>query len=152
MRAEAAGADRSGDGTVDMALADAYRATDYHVDAAPPVVLRIGRREAAADRLLAAHGVATAAFLTAWNPASRTTPPAENDAAQARLRADLAAGGYATLPGRGLGRDGLWPPEESVLALGIDRSTAIRLARAYGQNAFVWLARQAAPELVWTGA
>ena len=53
---------------LDEELIAAYRATDYHVFAGPPFVLRIGERCPELDELLARSGTMGGAFLTAWNP------------------------------------------------------------------------------------
>lgn len=135
---------------MDDNLLRAYRETDYHVHAAPPLVLRIGEACDGLAPLLDRHGVATAAFLTAWNPFSRPTPGAENDAAQARLAAWIAWAGFARLDGEGRGRDGDWPAEPGFLILGIPRQAAEGLSRTFGQNAFVWAEAHRAPELVLT--
>lgn len=135
---------------IDQGLLAAYRDTDYRIDAELPVIARIAERSAALDALLDAHGVAAAAFLTAWNPRSRETREAENRRAQDRLRAQAAAMGCGAIPGAGVGRGGDWPPEPSLLILGIARAQAEALARLYAQNAWVWIARGAAPELVLT--
>ncbi len=136
---------------MDDTLRQAYLETDYHVFDDPPVVLRIGQTEPAGVTLLSRHGVAAGAFLTAWNPFSRPTSDAENAAAQARLLCDIEAAGFAWLQGAGKGRDPAWPAEESFLILGISRGAAEALSRKHGQNAFVWIAGAAAPELVLTG-
>jgi len=46
--------------------------------------------------------------------------------------------GYTTFPGEGSGDDGQWPPERSLLILGILRDDAIRLGRDFGQRAVVY--------------
>jgi hypothetical protein len=131
-------------------LITVYRNTDYRVDAAPKVTLRIDLHDPDIDACLDAHHVETAAFLTAFNPLSRPTSDAENACAQESLVRDLATLGIAHIAGRGIGRDGTWPPEPSVLALSISCIAAEELARTYRQNAFVWVERGKAPELVLT--
>lgn len=97
---------------------------------------------------MAAHQVETGAFITAWNPFSQPLPRTENDAAQARLAADLARISAAVLPGEGVGLAGDWPPEPSLLALGLGRAEATAIARDYRQNAYVWITRGQPAELV----
>ena len=72
-------------------------------------------------------GVGCSAYLTAWNPGSEPTAQAMNQAAQARLEADLEAAGYPILRGMGVDPAGSWPGEPSVLVLGISRTEAHRL-------------------------
>lgn len=133
---------------MDRRLRDAYLATDYHVDAEPPVAIRVGQHDPAVRQLLRARQAQPAAFLTAWNPARNPVSLQENTAAHKRLAAAVTALGCATAPARGIGRGGQWPPEESLLVLGIGLDDAMRLARDFGQNAFVWLDRDEAPELL----
>lgn len=133
---------------LDDALYQAYRATDYRVHAPSPFTLRIGARSVDCDALLSARGTDGAAFLTAWNPFSQPVPDAENRAAQARLAADLDMVCTTIFPGEGKGEIGDWPPEPSLFALGITEADATRLARAYRQNAYVWIARGQPARLV----
>jgi hypothetical protein len=133
-------------------LITAYRNTDYQADASPTVTVtvRIDLHDPAVDGLLQSRKVGTAAFLTAFNPLSEPTGDAANARAQECLVRDLAILGIAHIAGRGVGRDETWPIEPSVLALGISRVAAEELARRYRQNAFVWVERGKAPELVLT--
>lgn len=133
---------------MDDALYQAYRATDYRVHAPSPFTLRIGAQSADCDALLATHGLTSAAFLTAWNPFSQPLPDAENRAAQARLAADLDMVSTAIFPGEGKGEIGDWPPEPSLFALGITDTDATRLAQAYRQNAYLWIAQGQPARLV----
>nr|WP_309504437.1 DUF3293 domain-containing protein [uncultured Roseovarius sp.] len=135
---------------MDEHIIQAYRATDYQVHAAEPLTLRIGEACAECDALMGARKAATAAYLTAWNPYSQRQSKAANARAQENLAAELAVESIAVLPGEGVGRIGDWPPEPSLFALGISRDKADSLARKYQQNAFVWIERGKAAELVLT--
>jgi len=116
----------------------AYRATTYAVaDGAHRLAIRIGERCAPLDALLAARGLHEWAYVTAHNPGGLPADPAANAAAQARLEAELAASGRPVLRGASLGDGGGWPPEPSLLVLGLPRAEAISLARRYGQEALV---------------
>jgi len=127
----------------------AYRATTYGVaDGAHRLAIRIGERCAALDALLAERGAGEWAYLTAWNPGGQPAAPEANAAAQARLEAELAAAGRACLRGASRG-DGGWPPEPSLLVLGLPRAEALALARRHGQEALVVGRRGAAAELVF---
>ena len=134
--------------SIDPALIAAYNGTAYRVLANPPFTMRIGERCDELAEVLGQHGVRTAAFLTAYNPYSRPTAANPNEDAQRRLLSELAASGYAYLPGEGVGDDPSWPPEPSVLAMGLTRAKAKELGRRFGQNAFVWIDDGAVPELV----
>ena len=75
--------------------------------------------------------------MTAWNPHSAPTSQEVNHLAQRSLLAELAQQAWSLLRGTGVGPDGHWPPEPSVLILGISRAQASALGRSYGQNAIV---------------
>ena len=131
-------------------LVPAYLSTTYRVDAPTgPIALRVGQRSAALDRLLKRRGLRVWAFVTACNPHSRRLPGWRNLARRRRLQALSGRLGLAALPGAGVGDDTEWPPEPSLLIMGIDRARACRLARLLGQNAIVAGRRGRAPELVW---
>jgi putative PIN family toxin of toxin-antitoxin system len=134
-------------------LIAAYERADYDVHGAHGDVhgahgggftLKIGRRSAALDELLEAHGMTSAAFVTAANPQGEVRSAAENRAAQAELEASLALPFY---PGEGRDPDGSWA-EPSALVVGIGRGEAEALGRAWRQNAIVFAEKGAAPELV----
>jgi uncharacterized protein DUF3293 len=110
--------------------------------------LRVEERSSAVDQLLASHGTQTAAFITGWNPCSRTTSERENVEANSRLQADLLKSSVAVLDGYGQGDDGKWPAETSFLAVGITRNHAEALGRRYLQNAILWILAGRLPELV----
>ncbi|GGE04602.1 hypothetical protein GCM10011515_25250 [Tsuneonella deserti] len=132
---------------LDASLIAAYRATDYHVFAEPPFVLRIGERSAALDDLLQRSGAAGAAFLTAWNPYSEQVPLGANMARQAELIRNLEARGWQYIPGEGRGADPAWPAEPSILLIGPSRDEAQSLARDFRQHAIVWASAGGPAEL-----
>jgi hypothetical protein len=137
----------------DPQLLAAYRNTDYVVQLpAGEQVLKIGTQAPAFSAVLAAHGCAAAALVTAWNPRSRRVSAAQNAAAQARLVAAIRAAGWPSLPAAARDPAGLWPVEPMRAILGIDRAAAVNLARACEQHALVWVAAGAAPELVLVSA
>jgi len=128
---------------------EAYRRTTYRVVAGEcPIDIRIGSTPPSLVRLLEDRGAATWAFVTAWNPRSAELAPAENDARQRELAHTVATRGWTALPGLGIGDDGAWPAEESLLVLGISREEALALARRFGQAAIVFGERGGPAELV----
>ena len=133
-------------------LVEAYARTEFRVaDRGWAFVLRIGETSAALATCHATFGVSESAYLTAWNPRSEPTSREANDAAQARLEAELQAAGHALLHGEGVDPSGDWPGEASVLVLGIAAEDAARFGRAYGQNAIVVAGREAVPQLMLLG-
>ena len=127
----------------------AYRRTAYRIRSDPPLALRIDEANPALDRLLSERGVATWAFITAFNPHSQPKSEDENSAADVRLHETLAAAGYATLAADAVSDDARWPVERGWMVLGISRKRACELGREFAQNAVVWGERGAAPVLVF---
>jgi Protein of unknown function (DUF3293) len=106
----------------------AYRMTDYTVAG---ITLRIGRRSAAMDRLLAARHQREAAFITAYNPFSRRMPPGWNRRMQNNLM--RAARRWPILPA-----DGQWRRwHESHLVILAPCHCVMVLARRFRQYGIV---------------
>jgi hypothetical protein len=123
----------------DAALLRSWRNTAY---TAGPVTARIGRRDAALDRLLHELGTRSGGFVTAWNPLARRMPTGWNGRMMRRL--DEYARRLPRKAGRGVGRN-WW--EEHVL-LGADPRRVIALARRFRQRGVVIVAVGQAPRLV----
>jgi hypothetical protein len=133
------------------ALEQAYRATTYRVDVPgqPFIAIRVGEHDDALDALLAARGVGSWTYITAYNPGSVPLSDAENERRHHELLADVArCGAVAVFDGLGVGDDG-WPPEPSLLVLGVGRDEACSLGRKHGQVAVVYGERGKPAELVW---
>ena len=133
------------------ALRAHYLAADYVVGGEDGFVLKVGCASAALRALHRAHGVSGSVFLTACNPGSRRRSAWQNDLAQRRLVSRIRLRGYVGLLGLGIDPAGAWPPEESVLVLGMPAAEALALARRFGQNALLVMAANAVPRLVWAG-
>ena len=120
-------------------LDTAYRKTSYFADTpAGRLRIRIGEAHAVLDTLVAARGHRQWAYVTAHNPASVRLTADENRTRHTRLEADVRARGYEVFPGEGVGDDGEWPAEASLLILGIARDEATALGHAHAQRAVVW--------------
>ena len=129
-------------------LLDLYRESTYRFcDDSGIVALRIGEPSAALQALMQSRGVASAAYLTAWNPGSEPLPFAANSRRNDRLRAELRSMGFEYLDGEG-GKDE-WL-EESYLVPGMSLQDAHDLAGRHGQAAFVFCERDGVPRLVVT--
>ena len=133
---------------LDPALIAAFAATDFHVFATPPFVLRCGEVSLHLAAMFEETGTKCAAYITAWNPDGQPAEPAFNFLRQHELHASVAGAGYHCYEGEGRERDGNWPPEPSLLVLGIKRLDATRMGRQFGQAAIVWIGTDALPELV----
>ncbi|HVT53592.1 MAG TPA: DUF3293 domain-containing protein [Dongiaceae bacterium] len=132
------------------ALIEAYRATDYVLFAAEgDITVNIGRRSAAFDAVLARRGVETAVIVTAYNPRSIVLAEAENRARHAELVALIEARGYGYALGEGRDPTGHWKAELECVVFGIAAEAGIDLARAFDQNAIVFIRRGQAPDLLY---
>jgi len=116
-----------------------YRATRY---TASGIDIRIGRRSAALDSLLAEHGVRDAVLITAWNPRSGRQPKGWNKRMQRGLCQRLRR--VSALPGMGV--LGQW--QEAHLLVFAPLRWVLRLARRYRQNAVVAVARRHPARLI----
>jgi hypothetical protein len=105
-------------------LLNAYRMTRYEVG---DIDIRIGRRSSAMDNLMRSLGVRQAAFITAYNPFSRTMPPGWNQRMLTRLASTIRR--RALRLGRGSWRR--W--SEVLLVVFGDIPPMVRLARRFRQ-------------------
>jgi hypothetical protein len=136
--------------TVADRLADAYRQTTFRILApAGPIDVRVGRHCPDLDDLVRREGAYCWAYLTAWSPGGRELSATENRRRGWALRHRLRAIGGKVLPGIGIGDDPSWQPEDSLLAVGLDRSTAAALGADFGQDAVVVGDLDARAELLW---
>jgi hypothetical protein len=135
----------------DTELDAAYRAAPYWF--VPPtgeqVTIRCGQRCEPLDRLLAAAGVEHWAFVTACNPRSRRLAAAANRARMARLGTVVRDRGFQSWPATGGDDSAVWPPEPSLLVLGMTEAEAVALGRAFEQNAILVGSRGTPSRLVW---
>ena len=130
-------------------LIASYRAADYRAGSGSAAIsLRIDQCSESLSQLLAASGRQCAVFITAYNPCSQSCSFEVNQAAHTRLRAELSRHTDQIIEGTGSDPSGAWPPEQSLLALGIDLATAQALGRQFGQNAVVWADADAIPRLI----
>jgi hypothetical protein len=128
-------------------LLHAYLRAQYAVQADPPFVLRVGRREPALARLYGMLGARSAAYVTACNPRSRRLAGSANRRRQARLQRALERAALPFLAGIGADAAGRWPGEPSFLVFGMALGAAAALGRRFGQNAIVWCGPDAVPQL-----
>ena len=117
---------------------EAYERTTFVVfENGREISFRVGSPASSLAALMKRQGATRSAFMTAWNPASVSLPPADNDKRQRSLERTIEAAGYSCLPGEGRGDDPSWAPEESLLVLGISEGKAVSLGRQFGQLAIV---------------
>jgi hypothetical protein len=132
------------------ALDQAYRATDYHV-ALPvgEIALRVGEAAPLLDLWLAGENLTCWGVLTACNPGSIRLPEPQNRKLQEDLRQLLLQKDYRIFPGENRAHAGDWPPEPAFFVASLMRIEALKLARLFGQNAFLWGRFAHAPMLCW---
>ena len=129
-------------------LIQAYEDTDYCVSCVLPFVLKIGKESKELRDLYDKYGYQTAAFLTAFNPYSELVTATQNEAAHKHLMEDLYKKSVMVLEGVGQDSKKEWPPEISVLVLGLTMGDARDIGKKFRQNAFVWADAGAVPRLV----
>lgn len=130
-------------------LKAAYLRTSYRVEEVEqPFRIRVGESNPQLENLLATYAATSWAYITAFNPRSQPLPLEENERRHAELLHAAQSLGYRTFGGRGVGDDGDWPPEKSLLILDIDRRTASELGRDFGQNAIIIGERGGLPKLL----
>jgi len=126
-------------GMVNPRLIEAYQNTEFVVEAADEqIVLRVGEPNHRIDSLLRACGETNGAYITACNPQSVRLGSPENARRHEMLQDRVRKLGHQFFSGRGIGRDGDWPAEESLFIVGVGRRRALELGRDFGQNAIVF--------------
>lgn len=137
----------------DEELRAAYTRAVYRADTeSEPIYLRVGERNSALDRWLAARSARDFAFVSAANPGSVPLSESENLHRHERLLARLREDGRIFEHGESYeAASGGWR-EASLLVCGIERQAAIALARDFGQAALLVGEAGAAVELVFTAA
>ena len=129
-------------------LIQAYLDTDFRVHTDPPFVLKMGVSSEPLNRLFRQYQCECAAYLTACNPFSRNVGDADNEARQAALAKELTGRNLKFIVGKGQDSQDKWPGEASFLVFALSLESSRALARKYEQNAFIWCASDAVPELV----
>ena len=130
-------------------LQEVYLNTSYWVEEVKrPFKIRIGKSNPQLENLLVGYGATSWAYITAFNPRSIPLTFEENERQHVELLHATQRLGCRTLGGHGVGDEGVWPPEKSLLILGIDRYGAYELGRHFGQNAIIVGERGGPPELL----
>ena len=132
---------------LDPALLQAYRETDYIVQAGPDFVLHVDQYCAALAAYYEQHGVSSGCVLTACNPYSLPLADGENQARQQALEAQLQQAGWLWVRALGAHPHNGWPPEVGCFVAGMGEEAAYAWGRAYEQNAVVWCGKDAIARL-----
>ena len=122
-----------------MNFKSAYLSTTYRafIDDENQLDIIVGQANHALDQLLSSRGADSYAFITAWNPFSKTVSEEQNHTANEALKSEL--GQYSVYEGIGIPKQpSKWEGEQSFLILGINRDEATRLGTKYEQNAIIY--------------
>lgn len=133
---------------LDQDLISAYKLTNFHVKAEPAFTLNVGKVSEELKTLFKQNDFSNAAFITAWNPYSKSLSDEENQARNDQLENVLNL--YSLKFMNGFGQDplGQWSGEDSFLVLGISLETSKKLGAQFEQNAIVWSYKDAIPKLI----
>lgn len=126
----------------------AYLDTEYFAFGDAPTTLRVGQPNPELAALHNAHDVSCSAFVTACNPYSQNCSVEFNAASQEALARELKRLGLTAIEGIGEHPSNKWPGEASFLVPGLSLEAAKALGAQYRQNAIVWSADDATPQLV----
>jgi hypothetical protein len=133
---------------IDPSTLQAFKETEYRVDADPPFALRIGEPcEELAIHFKKAK-VDCCAYITSVNPFSEQLDAASNAGRQADLECELNHRCLAFIPGIGQHPSNEWPGEASFLVLGLSLEAAKIMGRKYEQNALVCCGPDMVPRLI----
>jgi len=132
-------------------LPAAYAAAKYTVKGVDgDVSLTVGRRSREMDRLLAGHGVTFAGLITPDNPHSVIQSRGSNDAFRRQFCSAVSGLMVKSVGFDGTSRDGSWPVERGGVLFGLDQSQSRKLAKLFGQDAFLFVEAGKPVSLVMT--
>ena len=134
--------------SINAQLLDSYQSANYHVDASPSFILKIGQYSPELHQIYEASHKKEATFITAFNPASVELSNEENKERNELLEQDIQMLHFDYIHGEGKCDENEWSGEESFLVFGMKQEVAIQLGKKFGQNAIVWIGENAIPELL----
>ena len=125
-------------------LINAYNNTEYQVYN-PTMVIKIGIKNQELNDLLRSLNSTTWAYITAFNPYSKSYSKEVNLKRHEELKVKVA--NYKIFEGEGVGEDKTWEPEISILVIGISNEESIEIGKYFEQNAILIGDIHGAPEL-----
>jgi hypothetical protein len=134
--------------SIDTATIQAYLKTDFHVHSEASFTLHVGEFCPELDALCQRHGISASAYVTAYNPRSIAADEDFNTGRQGLLLRELELRELRWMDSVGQHPSNYWPPEPSVLVLGIFLAAAKDLGRQFEQNAILWISPDAVPQLI----
>jgi len=133
---------------ISPSLLESYESADYHVDASPSFILKIGIHSAELDSIYKTSHKYTAAFITAFNPYSQELSNQENKDRNHKLEELIQSLHFDYIHGEGKCGNDDWDGEESFLIIGISKEQASEIGKQFEQNAIVWCNKDAIPQLL----
>jgi hypothetical protein len=133
---------------INLDLLNSYKSADYHVDASPSFILKIGIHSPELESIYKTSHKHTAAFITAFNPYSQELSNQENKDRNLKLEELIQSLDFDYIHGEGKCGDGDWDGEKSFLIFGISEKQASEIGKEFEQNAIVWCDKDAIPQLV----
>lgn len=116
-------------------LITAYNEAEYHVNGFSEPIY-IGKHSEDAYNVLSKNNLTEWAYITAYNPMSRSLEEEENIRRNSELR--KLVNDYIVIEGEGQDKQKEWPAEKSFFIAGISLDNAKSLAVTYGQRAIVY--------------
>ena len=129
-------------------LIRAYELTNFHVKAEPSFTLKVGKESEELKFLLKQNRLDSAAFISAWNPYSKSLSDKENQTRNEQLKYELNIRSLKFLDGFGQDPLGQWSGEDSFLILEIELEASKKLGIQFEQNAIIWSDKDAIPQLI----
>ena len=133
---------------INLDLLQSYKSADYHVDASPSFILKIGMHSPELDSIYKTSHKHTVAFINAFNPYSKELYAQENKDRNHKLEELIQSLGFDYIHGEGKCGDGDWDGEKSFLIFGISEEQASEIGKEFEQNAIVWCDKDAIPQLL----
>lgn len=126
----------------------AYHETHYRVYTDLPLTLHVGVASAPLSALYKSRRVQSCAFITACNPLGQCVCESVNVQRQETLARQLRQRSLQFIEGTGQHPTNGWPGEASFLVWSLPLEAGKVLGRQHQQNAIVWCASDAVPQLV----
>ena len=133
---------------IDRRLMEAYQNAEYIVFANIEFVMLVTEYSEALKDMMTERPFTQAAFISAYNPYSEMLDELENIKRHDALSKELCDLRLSFIEGLGRDKKGQWPDEKSVLVLNMSNAAARTIGNKYGQNAILWIEKDAVPQLL----
>jgi uncharacterized protein DUF3293 len=133
---------------IDQHVLEAYLNTVYTTEK-PKLSIKIGEINHPLNVFLFDNNSFYWAFVSASNPCSAVLSDAENDVRHKNMIEKVKTMNLRFCEGLGIPSENNWKDEKSLLILDISKKEAMKLGKAYNQNAIVYGKANKAPELLF---